>query len=139
MKLFASFSEAIREADGVIPQSFFGPEARGLLKVDRGKYCAIEAGLKVLGKRATRNYMDHVRDFFPYLDTASACCPRCDIAEDSLIALLWHLNDIHRLSFGQIADWLELEEEQLGYVTVVEPEVNVIVNQFAPTTAVRGE
>jgi hypothetical protein len=42
-----------------------------------------------------------------------------------------HLNDHHKWTREQIADWLELEEEKLGYVTIAEPEAASPVVQAA--------
>jgi hypothetical protein len=125
MKHFCSFTEAIREADGLLPQSFMGPGARALLKTDSGKVCALEAGLITLSSLPTADgdlIYSTVERLYPYLAKLSNC-PRCDEERgEALVTLIWHLNDEHHLSFGQIADWLESEEEKLGYVTVVESE-----------------
>lgn len=133
MKLYATFSEAIRAADGVVKQSELGPEARAILDIiEDGRMCAIEAGLfMVKGElppyKGQTIYSD-VNDLYPYLDKEGAC-PRCGQLE-ALGNLLWHLNDQHELTFNQIARWLESEEEKLGYVTVVENEFTPPVEQI---------
>lgn len=115
MKHYCSFSEAIRAANGVLPQSFYGPGARDILSVDKGKVCALEGGLHIMGLGPFDVGSDAIyresRRRYSYLDTLSDC-PRPDCAEfedgqQPLIDLIWHLNDDHHWSFGQIADWLE--------------------------------
>lgn len=126
-KHYASFSEAIRAAIGVIPQSFFGASARAMLKVDDGKMCAIEAGGALIGVQPREFGPDYeaFEYLYPYLKTF-ADCPRCNDYCDTLTNLIWHLNDCHQASFGEIADWLYAEEERLGYVTLENvPEAQV--------------
>jgi hypothetical protein len=127
MKQFCSFSGAIRAADGIVLQSFFGRYAREILGVDDGAVCAIEAGVKMLG--VSRDFRpgeiySFISQCYPYLTTVSRC-PQCVEYVDSLTNVIWHLNDFHRLTFVQIADWLESEEEKLGFVTVVEAPIAV--------------
>lgn len=118
---YASFAEAIRAADGVIPQSFFGGPTRELLNVDAGKLCAIEAGLTMMEIDLFGcNEHIQVEELYPYLKTRSTC-PRCG-EESALSDLIWHLNDHHNATFSGIADWLETEEEKLGYVHLIETE-----------------
>lgn len=126
MKLFASFSEAIREGAKLHPQG------NGELMVN-GYTCAIGAGLVAIGGPfLAYAVMDSSGDgsaaevWYPYLSGPTPLCPeRCeDIAawdtSYELMDMLWHLNDDHEWTREAIADWLETEEEKLGFVTLYE-------------------
>lgn len=130
MKHFCSFSEAIREGAKLRPQAFDDPDE----KTRNGNSCAIEAGLEAIRGRYRRADSDSVYNFitllFPYLDNRTKCpASECGGGRfayiGSLRMLIWHLNDTHKWTREAIADWLESEEEKLGFVTVVEPECAV--------------
>ena len=60
---------------------------------------------------------------FPYLENSLAECPEVHCPADASIAgIVAHLNDNHRWTREEIADWLQSEEDKLGFETVVEPE-----------------
>jgi hypothetical protein len=59
---------------------------------------------------------------FPYLDSFSACPVTTCRRRDTLLNTVWHLNDHHGYTREAVADWLESEEEKLGYITLVESE-----------------
>jgi hypothetical protein len=125
MKHFCSFSEAIRAADGVLRQSFFGYHARRLPHLGDEGVCAIEGGVKMLGRLESfgpNGIYTFIKEQYPYLTHVSECphCTETTGYRETLASLIWHLNDHHHLSFGEIADWLESEEEKLGYVTLTE-------------------
>jgi len=119
-KHFCSFSEAIREGARLRPQAF------GELLLD-GKTCAIGAGLEAMGYADIGDsWLDAARKY-PYLAihrTEGFPCPipECFCQPSFLYRVVIHLNDHHRWSREQIADWLESEEEKLGFVTLIEGE-----------------
>ena len=118
---YGSFSDAIRAADGLFIQHYDGPGSGE-------RVCAITAGLTMLtgGFRARNeaHVYDMVMARFPYLWEAEARCPECH-ENGSLIYLLIHLNDVHRANFLQIAEWLRVEEDKAGYVTLVESDTDL--------------
>jgi hypothetical protein len=123
-KHFASFSEAIREGAKLRPQAFdvlFGNQAT----------CAVGAGLEAMGCEMKEGYgmlnSDVALDTFKYLKAAQVECPVANnICGDhvrqqrALIDVIFDLNDVHRWTREMIADWVETEEEKLGFVTLVE-------------------
>src|SRR5689334_22657934 len=117
MKHFCSFSEAIREG---IPQS---SQAFGRATDHNGGRCVLETARRAMD---VGHYHDVVDDY-PYL-LAVVDCPARECKFHAPIkdrnfkemGVLVHLNDAHRWSREQIADWLESEEEKLGYVTISE-------------------
>lgn len=117
-KHFCSFSEAIREGAKLRPQG------TGRL-FERNRSCAIGAGIEALGFKDKADGMIVGAMFFsplyPYLDTTDAACPVCSTVH-RLTNQLVHLNDAHYWTRESIADWLESEEEKLGYVTLTEKE-----------------
>jgi len=123
MKHFASFSEAIREGAKLRPQGF------DRLLNDKGQSCAIGAGLDAMGlldaTAEERMFDNGELDVYSYmtethLPSFSCPHPNCDKSYYSLRDCVLDLNDVHKLTREAIADWLESEEEKLGYVTVVE-------------------
>lgn len=119
-KHFCSFSEAIREGAKIRPQGF------GELVVG-GKTCAIGAGLEAMGYADIGDsWLDAARKY-PYLASRLADGFPCPVSEcfcrpEYLYRVVIHLNDHHRWTREAIADWLESEEEKLGFVTLVEGE-----------------
>lgn len=116
-KHYASFSEAIREGAKLRPQIF------NVFATKNGT-CALGAGAEAItGERcyatdvceileATYGYMTVWRD-----------CVHCPLSDGTFLYLrdaVIHLNDEHHWTRERIADWLETEEEKLGYVTLVE-------------------
>jgi len=141
MKHFCSFSEAIREGAKIRPQAFFG-YVRG------GGTCALGAGLEAILDRplsadecATKEGLRSIvqaADFwnrYHYLRTETVAPCDCrvvsgfrewgggDNTSTRLDNLIVHLNNDHKWTREQIADWLESEEEKLGFVTISESPV----------------
>jgi hypothetical protein len=95
---------------------------------DAGRSCAVGAGVEALGlpfneMMTPREYLNafHFADqAFPYLNTRVNCPVSPSEGRQSLLNMIWHLNDDHQWTREQIADWLESEEEKLGYVTLTE-------------------
>lgn len=121
---YASFSEAIREGAKLRPQAF------GRLFTAQ-KSCALGAGVESLfgglPPSAERyNCLHEMLRVYPYLIGVDADCPReslgCGHVGHPIHSQISHLNDEHGWSREQIADWLETEEEKLGYVTLIETE-----------------
>lgn len=122
MKHFCSFSEAIREGSKLNPQGFFALE-------HQGKTCAIGAALSAIGYADIGEAWPSAAEMYPYLSTrAGRDCPvvECEEFHLRIYGVIAHLNDEHRWTREAIADWLEREEEKLGYVTVVESETSAL-------------
>lgn len=126
MKHFCSFSEAIREGAKLRPQGF-----------DRlfkdGRTCAVGAGLDAMGVDLDQiggmaeyaNIRDELTPEYSYLfEQTSARCPiaECCSGFCHLQDAILHFNDEHKWTREAIADWLETEEEKIGYVTLTEGE-----------------
>jgi hypothetical protein len=132
MKQFCSFSEAIREGAKLKPQvrvAYYSREGT----------CAIGAGLHAMfTEDATADHLYHFEveavSEFPYLSESVKCpvhrwwnlASICRSARRSRIRMISHLNDYHEWTRERIADWLESEEEKLGYVTLVESAPNAL-------------
>jgi len=120
MKHFCSFSEAIREGAKLRPQHFGGGMGHG-----RDATCAYIAGIEAVAGNLSD---DSLREFgrhggYTYLVGTTRCPVQdCSYAEHiwSRLITIFHLNDDHRWTREQIADWLESEEEKLGFVTISE-------------------
>lgn len=110
-KQYACFSGAIRDGAKLRPQGrkkFF----------EEGKTCAVGAGAEAVFGLPLPHYSETYRAF-PYLDAAcGSTCPECDGPGTTLSSLIFHLNDDHQWSRERIADWLYLEEEKLGFITL---------------------
>lgn len=147
MKHFCSFSEAIRAGIEMRPNQAFHRYFRD----EENATCAMGAGLEAIIERpltedditATglrRIVLDaDMPKCFAYLKyTVAAPCgcsaPRgCTSHKTGEIEttldinnLIVHLNNFHQWSREQIADWLESEEEKLGFVTLVESEPSAL-------------
>lgn len=99
-------SEAIRLGAMLKPQHF------GSLRSDDGvATCALGAAEEASGERWQVWYGQHPACL---QDTACPACtyvPRFDLNQEPTIA---HLNDTHRWTREQIADWVETIEQQAG-------------------------
>lgn len=124
MKLFASFSEAIREGAPLRPQGFGWTFAEG-------RTCSIGAGLEAMGCLEWHTQSDPsdasyqaINASYPYLMAARPifCSQPCGEGSNkaTLYSHIVHLNDDHKMSREAIADWLEREEEKLGFVTLTD-------------------
>ncbi len=118
MKHYCVFSEAIREGAKIRPQCQF------FLNNDIGS-CALGAGVEAIHSEPLTRLPDTLVELYPYLTTTESSCPGCSesfapVDRGSLLWLITHLNDFHQWTRESIADWLEREEEKLGFITVVE-------------------
>jgi len=134
MKHYCTFSEAIREGAALRPQAF------GVLRDGKGtaniSTCAYAAGYEAITGEVfwseDQLYLA-VASLFPYMDLDAPRCPS-EACEERLVAdiewdmgdLVIHLNDTHEWTREQIADWLEAEEEKLGFVLLSEEEPNCL-------------
>lgn len=121
-KHFCSFAEAVRSGATLRPQAFNHTMLRG-------RSCVWGAGLEALGLidedvfSTNWSLVDRTEVIYPYLKNRAQCpVTGCD---DPLLAdvtklsvMLIHLNDFHRWSREAIADFLEAEEEKLGFVLI---------------------
>jgi hypothetical protein len=63
--------------------------------------------------------VEKILQHFPYMLETYARCPiGCDTQLKRLGAIVAHLNDSHWWSREAIADWLQGEEDKLGFVTL---------------------
>lgn len=97
-------SEAIRLGALLNPQGF------GEMKEKDGRTCALGAALEAMGalqKDVRTNWL------FPVLKMY-VTCPAGDghaqFGETSLDAMIIHLNDFHKWTREEIADWVEVQE-----------------------------
>lgn len=117
MKHFCSLSEAIREGAKMNPQCFS-------VYANDGATCALGAAVTAIGSPeilAIGWPMEFLWNQFPYISRLSAECPvdECQTcAATEFLGVIAHINDEHRWTREQIADWLETEEEKIGYVTL---------------------
>ena len=116
MKHFCSFSEAIRAGIPLGPQAF-GYRGHG------GSMCVLYTGYVAM---ELDWILGNASDIYPYLKDITKC-PDCDLEagiapHDYTPSLLTHINDHHKWTREQIADWLYGYEESIGYVTLVESE-----------------
>lgn len=115
-KHYASLSEAIRAGAALRPQAF----QPGI----RSSSCAIEAGVEAITGVAFADY-NLIEDMYQYTADVRVLCPMggCRFYGQypaPLLTLCWHLNDYHKFTREQTADWLESEEEKLGFITLFE-------------------
>lgn len=120
MKHYATLSEAIREGAKLRPQGTGG--YGGLTS------CALEAAAEAIGGELEWGDENRFLQLYPYCFNRVTPPMEGDLWTDdagteSLFSLCWQLND-RGWTREQIADWLEGEEEKLGYVTVVEDEIS---------------
>jgi hypothetical protein len=140
MRHFFTFSEAIREGAKLRPVQAF----HRFFDVETGGTCATGAALEAIFEEPFTNELlierwDEVLDAlstdYSYMGKLKVEMPcECDqlydgpsdtdpegrIHKADTIAV--HLNNHHKWTREAIADWLEAEEEKLGYVTLVESE-----------------
>lgn len=125
-KHYASFSEAIREGAKLRPQVYHR-------MTDRSGTCALGAGYEAVYRSLHGMDCTPLEFLYSYLKNAGACpVPHCRAAvkthgveadaPPSIADLIVHLNDDHKWTREAIADWLEKEEEKIGYVTVIDNE-----------------
>lgn len=147
MKHFCSFSEAIREGATMRPaQAYFK-----LSDAEQNASCVIGAGFEAMAGRTMNGSADDYafRDNFlrtvPYPYLQNEVTPPCGCTEPlasgsrlkwgggklpvgerqttaSIFNIAVHLNNHHQWTREQIADWLETEEEKIGFVTLVESD-----------------
>jgi hypothetical protein len=145
MKQFCSFSEAIREGLKMRPnQAFFK-----LSSAANNASCVVGAGFEAMagrlmsGTEKDRAFRDRFLRDVPYPYLLSTTTPPCGCKEPledgsrlkwgggrlpigerqtaaSIFNVAVHLNNHHQWTRERIADWLELEEERLGFVTLVD-------------------
>lgn len=117
-KHYAYFSAAIRDGAKLNEQTF------GVLYLN-GRTCAIGAGATAMGFADIGEAWQAIVAEFPYLGSAQnrTECPAKPCSHPRsrpVYATITHLNDDHRWTREQIADWLYAEEEKLGFVTLTE-------------------
>lgn len=119
-KQYAYFSAAIREGSKLRPQAFGGgfPQQKSL-----NTACAIASGIEaIFGSAALDEFSvgRRVYGLFAYMSLPAKCPIDCCEQQGDLYRVTLALNDKHKWTREQIADWLYAEEEKLGFVTVVD-------------------
>ena len=133
MKHFCSISDAIRVGAVLRPQI-----RRNMMR--NGGTCALGAAAEAIGLEEIESgcYSELIR-LYPYLETTGILCPvlsGCSMGmqDPTLGRAITHLNDDHGWTREAIADWLEREEEKLGFVTLVENSTEVTTQEKALVT-----
>lgn len=114
MKHFC-FSEAIRDGAKRRPQGFN-------FYFSEGGSCAFGAAMEAIFEVRDETPGACVR-LYPYLDNRSGPCPACKKRANvyvSVSSMIFHLNDEHKWTREQIADFVEQYEESIGFVTISE-------------------
>lgn len=102
-------SEAIRLGAMLKPQGFGG--------TTKDASCALRAASDALGIPELRHLLyyglnyEELKGRFPFL-RCEAHCPACSARNDDTLSIIWHLNDTHRWTREQIADWVATVEPQ---------------------------
>jgi len=140
MRQFGSFSDAIRFGARLTPNQAFRKF------FEEGATCAAGAAIHAWLERPLTDddvSVEGLKAFvkanhhFAYLvrvcvDPPCGCEGNIDgsidpytfepVINHTLNNIIVHLNNVHRWSREEIADWLQGEEDKLGYVTLSEPE-----------------
>lgn len=131
-KQYAYFSAAIRDGAQIRPQAFWG-------FFRDGGSCAVGAGLEVCEIKPRESCLipQKLWRAFPYLQKGVFACPDegCDdldmkLNEWSAVSIMAHLNDTHKWTREAIADWLFLEEEKLGFITLTEDSTSSVIQPY---------
>lgn len=113
----------IRYHEAIRLGAMFGPQAFGDSYGPNGALCANVGAGKAVGNLHGRTW--HV---FPFAAVTDIPCPECGVNEHLLASIVAvHLNDMHRWTRNQIADFIEpLEEKWWAERTIVlAPSVEV--------------
>jgi hypothetical protein len=86
-----------------------GPQVFGMLHDTAGGSCAYGAAFDAIGfnEKIDQNAAKH----WPWL-SAQTQCPHCDGETSFLFCVSDHLNDVHRWTREEIADWVATVEPQ---------------------------
>lgn len=99
-------------ADFIRAGSTRGPQCFGSYFDDHGGSCALGAvyeGVYHLPRHHGKLIPDHLERLFRCLDEMTKKCPQGCAKRLPLASMIVHLNDDHRLSREQIAEWLTEE------------------------------
>ncbi len=99
-------------ADFIRAGSARGPQCFGSYFDERGGSCALGAvyeGVYHLPREHGRLVPDHLERLFRCLDEMTKSCPAGCSKRLPLASMIVHLNDDHRMSREQIAEWLTKE------------------------------
>lgn len=108
-------SEAIRMNGMMKPQGFGSESAR-----DTDAPCAIGGALQSIGRQTPARFeasaFGGITTEWPFVREVSSC-PACfgDVCSgriSSVVGIIWRLNDVHRWTRSQIADWVATVEPQ---------------------------
>jgi hypothetical protein len=107
-------SEQKELADFIRAGSSRGPQCFGSYFDEKGGSCALGAvyeGVYHLPRQHGKLIPDHLERLFRCLDEVTKKCPQGCGKRLPLAAMIVHLNDDHRMSREQIAEWLTQESD----------------------------
>lgn len=133
MKHYCCFSEAIREGAKLRPQGIRLRENR----FDKNTSCAIEAGIDAIGADFEWNDQHALCKLYPYLYQRAAFPLQPD-RQDDLFSICYMLNDAG-WTREAVADWLQSEEDKLGFVTLLVTEESQATLNLKAEIAAVGE
>lgn len=121
-KHYASYSDAL------LAGAQIGGQCRHVLQDIDGNTCAIGGSLAAIFGDANLHVWDYparIIEAFPYLLREGVLCPvvvNCPNYEGdtSHLSVIAHLNDVHGWSKEEIANFVRLYEDSIGYVTLIE-------------------
>lgn len=119
-------SEAIRLGSMMKPQGF----GTGAVFATVEASCALGAAADAAGIMEMR-YAGAV-DKWPFLSAVDQC-PACS-ERTRRVDLTWHLNDVHRWSREQIADWVQTVEARLPETATDDRDLRVLPAAGQPVT-----
>ena len=105
-------NEQKERADFIRAGSSRGPQCFGSYFDEKGGSCALGAvyeGVYHLPRGHGKLVPDHLERLFRCLDEVTKKCPRGCAKRLPLASMIVHLNDDHRLTREQIAEWLTVE------------------------------
>lgn len=94
-----------------------GPQCFDSYATQEGATCALGAALRAIGDKSEEYF---VGAFWPWVDRDRVRCPECASWLSDVECAIAHLNDNHRLTREQIADWVATIEpvEQAEAISV---------------------
>lgn len=105
---------AMKLSDAILLGSTLSEQGFGNDGLIGNKRCAIGAGRQALGMedQAWSIAYGQIRKAYPFIEALQNCpIERCP-CNDSILGIIWHLNDSHRWTREQIAGWVATVEPQ---------------------------
>lgn len=117
-------SEAIRLGALLKPQAFEHLVIDTPLSELAG-LCALAGAALAIGQ--SKLHYTEFRARWPFTEETARCpkcCPNCHGWDDTVLAMIYHLNDYHRWTREEIADWVAVREQ--GEPAAVIPVVELV-------------